>query len=62
MFRFALLLLMSPAVSLQAVAAVKVNNLGGNQSLSNVELIDDFEQNRLKMYDQSHLHMESINQ
>ena len=62
MFRFALLLLMSPAVSLQAVAAVKVNNLGGNQSFSNVELIDDFEQNRLKMYDQSHLHMESINQ
>ena len=62
MFRFAFLLLMSPAVSLQAVAAVKVNNSGGNQSLSNVELIDDFEQNRLKMYDQSHLHMESINQ
>ena len=60
MIRFTLILLMSFALSSQAIAAVKWNNSGGSQTLSNVEIKDDFEENRLQMYDQSHLYMQSI--
>ena len=60
MFRLLFGFILLFAVSSQALSAVKWNNSGGSQTLINVELKDDFEKNRLKMYEQMNLVMESI--